>query len=149
MNTHFQFHPGQSGFSLVEVIAVLIILGMLAMVVTAGMDSNASAVAESEILKAHLGYAQSLAFANNTATWSLQIMANSYSLLRDGLPSPVRLPGESSTVHLLPPDVTIAQGVGSLSFDQYGAPTSTYVVVLSRGTFQESVTVTGFTGLIP
>jgi prepilin-type N-terminal cleavage/methylation domain-containing protein len=137
----------QSGFTLVEVVATLVVLSILAVVITAGMHTPASVVAEAGILRAHLGFAQSLAMANNTATWSVQFSGNAYTLLRDGQPAPIRWPGESSATHVL------GQGVGSTAgivvLDRWGAPAATYTATLTDGRYTESVAITGFTGLIP
>jgi prepilin-type N-terminal cleavage/methylation domain-containing protein len=137
----------RSGFTLVEVVATLVVLSILAVVITAGMHTPASVVAEAGILRAHLGFAQSLAMANNTATWSVQFSGNAYTLLRDGQPAPIRWPGEPSATHVL------GRGVGStagtVSLDRWGAPAATFTATLTDGRYTESVTITGFTGLIP
>ena len=132
-----------------EVIAVMIIIGIVAVAVNSGMHTGASVVAEAEILSAHLGYAQTMAFVNNTASWGMEFGVSQYSFRRNGQLAPIHLPGESSATHSFAPGVRLVQGVGTVTFDQYGAPTSTYVVVLSDGTRQEQCIITGFTGLIP
>ncbi|MGD9613220.1 MAG: prepilin-type N-terminal cleavage/methylation domain-containing protein [Kiritimatiellia bacterium] len=139
----------QHGFSLIEVIAVLVVLGILAVSIVAGMDVHASVAVEADILRSHLGYAQSLAMANNTADWGIAFSGASYTLLRDGNPAPVFWPNESSATYALPAGVTIVSGAGVLAFDDWGAPAATHVFTLSDGTEQQQVSVIGFTGLVP
>lgn len=141
----------RKGFTLIEVAVVLVVLGVVVgTVMVAGMDTtSASVVAEADILRAHLGFVQSLAMANNTADWSILFSGSFYSLHRDGLVSPVNFPGESSATHQLMPGVGIVGGLGTLVFDQWGAPAVTYVVAFSDGAHQEQVAVTGGTGLVP
>jgi prepilin-type N-terminal cleavage/methylation domain-containing protein len=149
MSAYESDNRNQGGFSFVEVIAVMVLVGVLAVMINSGMHTGASVYAETEILSAHLGYAQSMAFVNNTASWGMEFGANHYSFRRNGQLAPIRLPGENSASHLLAPGVRIVQGIGTVTFDQYGAPTSTYVVVLTDGTRQEQLSIIGFTGLIP
>ena len=137
------------GFTLIETVAVLVILAVLAVCVTAGMHVSASVAVEADILRSHLGYAQSLAMANNVADWSVVFTASSYMLRRDGATAPVTWPGENSATHVLGGGVTIGGGAGTLVFNEWGAPVATYVVALTDGAQTRAVTVTGFTGMIP
>ncbi len=137
------------GFSLIEVVVVLVVMGILTVFFVSGMDVHASVAVEADILRAHLGYAQSLAMANNIADWSVAFGGSSYVLMRDGSPSPVSWPNGSSATYVLPAGVTIASGFGSIDFDEWGAPAADHVVVLSDGTRQRQVSITGFTGLVP
>lgn len=141
----------QEGFTLLEIVVVLVVLGVVVgIAMVAGLDTtSASVVAEADILRAHLGFVQSLAMANNTADWSILFSSGFYSLRRDGLASPVNFPGESSTTHQLMAGVNIVGGLGTLDFDQWGAPAATYTVAFSDGSHQEQVSITGGTGLVP
>jgi len=139
-----------AGFSMIEVIAVLLLTGALAVVaVPRLMDSSVAVAAEAEVMRAHLRFAQSLAVAANTADWSVLIAGQSYQLQRNGAASPIHFPGESSATHVLASGVTVTGGTGTLGFNALGAPAVTYVITLSNGTRTETVSVTGFTGLIP
>ena len=138
------------GFTGIEVIAVLVVLGIFAVILVAGLDVHASVAVEADILRSHLGYAQSLAMANNTAGWSVSFGGNAYTLVCT--PTPANLPtwpNESSATHALPAGVAIVSGSGVVAFDEWGAPAATHVLVLSDGVQQQSVSITGFTGLVP
>ncbi|MGD9780877.1 MAG: Tfp pilus assembly protein FimT/FimU [Kiritimatiellia bacterium] len=141
----------QQGFSLIEVIAVLAVLGVLAVSIVAGMDVHASVAVEADILRSHLGYAQSLAMANNTADWRVSFGGGSYTLQRNGgsawADASIPWPNESAATHVLPDGVSIASG-GMVEFDNWGAPANTFVLTLSDGTQQQQVSITGFTGLV-
>ena len=138
------------GFSMIELLAVLLLLGVLAAVLVPGLRTiGAGPMAEAERLRTHLRYAQSLALANNTATWSVQINGGSYQLLRNGQPSPLSWPGEQGATRTLTPGVAITAGTGLLTFDTLGAPAATRSVVFSAAGRTDTVTILGFTGMIP
>ena len=141
------------GFTGIEVIAVLVVLGIFAVVLAAGLDVHASVAVEADILRSHLGYAQSLAMANNTAAWSVIFAGSSYTLARDPPPAaPDHIPywpNESSATYLLPAGISILSGLGPVDLNEWGAPAATHVVLLSDGSQSRSVSITGFTGLVP
>ncbi len=138
------------GFSMIELLAVLLLLGVLAVVIVPGLRTiGAGPVAEAERLRTHLRYAQSLALANNTATWSVQINPGSYQLLRNGQPSPLPFPGEQGAVRTLADGVLVTAGTGLLTFDSLGAPSATRTVIVAAGGRTDTVTILGLTGMIP
>ncbi len=112
-----------AGFTLVELIAVLLVLSVLALVAIPRMV--------------------------NTGEWSVQISGQSYTLLRNGSVAPVPFPGINSAVRNLPAGVNVTGGAGTLAFDDMGAPSSTHVITISDGDVTDTITVTGFTGFIP
>ena len=150
MKTRGKMRLEPDGFSLVETVFVLVIMGILAVVVSgAFMDTSAaSVVGEADTLRGHLGFVQSLAMANNVVDWSILFAGLSYILLANGGASPLNFPGEASAVHVLSGGVGISGGAGTVAFDQWGAPAATRVVTLTSGTHSEQVSITGFTGLV-
>lgn len=85
----------KSGFTLLEVITVLIILGIIAAVaVSRYRDTGADDVAVANTLKAHLRYAQ-LRAMGDIVDWGIEIEADKYTLVRDNGSVP-NLPGENS-----------------------------------------------------
>ena len=143
------------GFTAMEVVAVLVIVGILAVAMAAGMRVNAEVAAEAGILRTHLRYTQSLAMANNTAEWGVLFTAQGYTLRRRALPggawgdAPLPFPGENSAVHLLPTGVGITAGAGLLVLNSWGAPAANWSITLSDGARQQTVSMLGFTGLVP
>lgn len=141
---------GRGGFSLIEAIAVLVILSIIAVFVMVGIrETHADVVAEAGLLRTQLRFVQSLAMANNTANWSVQITSGSYGLLRNEQPAPINLPDASAPVRQLAEGVSIVQGIGVIAFNEWGDPGQDYIIVLTDGDFSQQVTVFGFTGLIP
>lgn len=132
-----------SGFTLVEIIAVLLLLGIVAAMVVAGGlglgDTEEGAAAD--VLKTHLRYAQSRAM-NGDQAWGILFTGSGYSLIRDpsGTPEPVRLPGESALTVRLPAPVS-----GSVNFDTWGRPSGLLSISLGGRT----ITITPDTGFVP
>ena len=84
------------GFTMLEIVAVLVILGVLAAVaVNRFTDIGAKDVAEANTLKVHLRYAQ-LRAMGDIFPWGIEIEEGQYTLLRENGDA-LNLPGESST----------------------------------------------------
>jgi len=143
-------HKETAGFTLIEVIAALLLLSVVAaLVVPRMLETSAGVIAEADRMRANLRYAQSLAMAANTADWAVRIDSGSYQLLRNGEPSPIGWADGSGSVRVMSSGVQVSGGTGTLALDTMGAPSSTYTIQLTDGARLETVTVTGFTGLIP
>lgn len=135
---------------LIEVVAVLLLMVVFsALAIPRVRNAHVAVVAEADMLRTNLRYAQSLAASANAAQWSLYITGDAYELQRNGAPSSIRFPGARSARHILANGVWVTEGSGSLVFDSLGAPAATHVITLSDGTRTESVIITRFTGLVP
>jgi MSHA pilin protein MshC len=136
-----------SGFTLLEVMAVLLIIGILSAVVISRAVSIASeeALAELHQVKSHLRYAQSRAMADNAA-WGISFAsAGTYCLFQTAAANCRVLPGEgTNTVTLAHLGITSAPQ--TVTFDGRGSPGTSDVTV---GTSSETITVTANTGYIP
>ncbi len=135
------------GFTLIEIIAALVIIGIMgavAVTIFSSLDKY-KLTSEVEILKTHLRYAQSRAMSD-TVSWGIDFSSNSYTLKRGvGTSS---LPNENSATHKLQ-GVTITGGAGNVTFDIWGSPgTSTKSIELKAGGTR-TITVTANTGFIP
>ena len=139
------------GFTLIEVIAVLIILAVVsAVVISRGMDTDSVKLqAEVDTLKGHLRYAQYLAMNDISPNqWGISInllSGSSYTLVKfDGTstaPSSFNLPNESSATHSFSPFTTTA---ATVLFNEWGSPTITG----SPSIGGQSISITATTGFM-
>lgn len=135
------------GFTLIEVIAILIVLGVVAAVVGSRAASTVDYArsAEFEKIKGHLRYAQLWAM-NTNADWGINITSSStYELFKNTTANKVKLLGENGTTVSLG-SLTISSVPVTVTFDDFGSagPTDT-VITTSGGT----ITVTANTGFVP
>jgi len=137
------------GFTIIEIVAVLIILGIIAAVaISRGLSVNdVTAQSEVETLKGHLRFAQSRAMNElSPVKWGIQANGSSYTLVRNlngdntTFDSPALLPGESSATHAT--EITGA-GSGTVLFDDWGRPSATEVTFVGR-----TISITPDTGFI-
>ena len=152
MKGRWEIPASRQGFTLLEVIVALSVLALMAVNFGAGMDVHASVAVEADVLRSHLGYAQSLAMANNVAAWRISFTADRYALERNAgagwAAATNHWPGENSSVYVLPGGVALTPA-GSVEINEWGAPAATHVVTLSDGTTSRQVSIVGFTGLVP
>ncbi|MFC1813842.1 prepilin-type N-terminal cleavage/methylation domain-containing protein [Thermodesulfobacteriota bacterium] len=109
------------GFTLIEVVAVLIIISIVGVIVATRIwDSGAELVAQTDVIKTHLRYAQSRAMSSNVI-WGIVFNGNTYSLFRNGdATDTALLPGESSKILNLTSGISITGVV--VAFDSWGRP---------------------------
>jgi len=147
------------GFTLIEIIAVLIILGILLAFVIVRMNttSDADLTSQIQVIKNHLRYAQSRAMSTGTI-WGVNFSTTTTYYLYDGAsPStPVLFLGEKDpTVNLddKKSKLTITSAPQNIRFNAYGSPVdtsgnliaSTITLTTNGGNFQ----ITKNTGFIP
>ncbi|MBF0487192.1 MAG: prepilin-type N-terminal cleavage/methylation domain-containing protein [Nitrospirae bacterium] len=149
----------ERGFTLIEIIAVLILMGIVAVVVAAKYSSpDVYAVSsELETLKTNLRFAQLKAMNElDGTTWGIKFSATSnavsYALIKTtgGVQSsPVLLPGDSTATHTLTSGITATTTVNPIVFDNWGSPgTASITIGLTNSAFSPSATVTKNTGFI-
>ncbi len=107
------------GFTLLEVIVVLILLGIMAAVAIPRLtDTGAAERAAADKLKVHLRQAQGMAL-NSDLSWGIQAAGGSYFFFHGGdITNKARLPGEEEEIPFpggLAPAFTV-------SFDGWGRP---------------------------
>jgi MSHA pilin protein MshC len=155
---------GRGGFTLFEVIVVLLILGILSYFAATRLFSGDTPIriAEMDLVKSHLRYAQVRAM-NSDKEWGIKFVApNRYWMYKaeesenvvKELPDVKSLMDDLTKQHLLvnPPmdgsvtlsSVTVQSAV--VKFDQFGSPGSSDVVITTSA---GNITVTGNTGFIP
>jgi hypothetical protein len=150
---------------------VLIVMAIMAtFILTRATPGSNDLIAQTEILKSHLRYAQIRAL-NDTVPWGIHIPdAGSYILYRnnavakDNAGKDIMLPGETPKTppapqtHTFEGGVTVTSGVGTtFNFNEWGTPVdaggapiaSAQMITLSQGTTTNSITITKNTGYIP
>ena len=147
---------GNKGFTMIEVVAVLLVLGILAAVVvvrTTGLDQS-DLISQIDVIKNHLRYAQARAMGSSSP-WGVtfQAGAKTYFLFQGTAPStPVLFLGEDSpTVSLTTKNsaLTITSATlapQTITFDAYGSPGAADITVTTNG---GNILVTKNTGYIP
>jgi prepilin-type N-terminal cleavage/methylation domain-containing protein len=152
---------GKDGFTLIEAIAVLVILGVMAAVVAVKMSGTSAydLASQVEAVKGHLRYAQTRAMNENLVAWGINFnSATTYYLFQGaGSTTPVQLPGEdSTTINLTAKNSGLTITPVRITFNEFGSPcaatgtppaplTADATVTTSGGT----ITITRNTGFIP
>jgi len=136
-------------YTLIEIIAVLLVIGILAAVaVSRFLSARQDLVAQADIAKAHLRFAQLKALNDDTASWGIAFAGDSYTLQYNGAAAGISLPGENSNTRALSSGITITTPL-TVSFDSWGSPgTSNIPITLSDGGATTTITITGNTGHI-
>ncbi|WP_457570736.1 pilus assembly FimT family protein [Desulfovulcanus sp.] len=117
-NKIIKIGKGNSGFTLIEIIAVFIILAILAAVAVSRTVLNDDSISKIDIVKSHLRYAQVRAMNMNQVR-GIKSDGNKYWLFRNGNSNDkALLPGEDNI------DVSIKMDKFTLSFDKKGIPCS-------------------------
>ena len=168
MNLFYKKTSDNKGFTIVEIIAVLIILGIMAAVAVSRMGANASdLIPQTDIVKTHLRFAQLKALADDVqadgvtaSTWGITFTSGtpaSYTLQNNGGTASINLPGEDGKIHTFPTGVAVT--TTSVTFDSWGIPvvssgnltplTVDASIALSQGGVPSTINVTINTGYIP
>ena len=157
MNIHLKKNHG---FTILEVIAVLLIMTIVTVIVASKVASTSEYELKSrtEVIKSHLRYAQLMAM-NSDSTWGINFpTSGTYSLFRNGDTSQtVTFLGEGSSTMTLPSGITTTTGI--VAFNDWGQPStaasgdpvasSNILRTVSYGGASESITITCNTGYIP
>jgi MSHA pilin protein MshC len=153
----------QSGFTLIEIVSVLVLLSILTAVAVARVSSMraAEAVAAADVLKAHLRHAQASAM-NSTVSYGIQTHSSgtSYFMFENGdtVNGQVRLPGEDSNTVPVRSGASVTPSF-TISFDTFGRPctdtggstlqSGTRTLAVTREGSVQTITITPNTGFIP
>lgn len=155
-----------SGFTVIEIITVLIVMGIITAFVIGRAGSNRTdLIVQAEILKAHLRYAQTQAI-NSTLDFGIESDAtgSNYWLFRydTGEVPPVvktKLPSESADqVNLaskglsMTANAIVCFNIRGIPFTDYTASTiqaSDRTITISDGSNSINITITKNTGFIP
>lgn len=164
-SSHSRRRRLQNGFTLIELVVVIIVMGILAAVITmGGTPLFSSRSIHADTLKSHIRYAQSQAMKTKQ-TWGIAWNADDYWLFNgtdatSGNASP--LPGEeTSLVNLAGRKVSISPAPYVLAFDEAGRPhtdaalttslaadTTVTITATDDATVSKSFTITTETGYL-
>ncbi|PIE67658.1 MAG: hypothetical protein CSA23_02460 [Deltaproteobacteria bacterium] len=150
----------RTGSTLLEVIAILFIIGIVGAVVIGRSDmGNAELMAQAETIKAHIRYAQSRSL-NSSHPWGIRVAESgqTYWMFVDAEANRRLLPGEiSDTVDLVDNGLTLTPLL--LSFNDRGQPCSDDKgtvpltrhrdLTLSSGSESTTIHIVRNTGFIP
>lgn len=149
------------GFTWIELIVVLVIVGIISAVAVGSlMNNDTELAAQTEVLKAHIRYAQSRSM-NQESVWYIQFLtSDSYALYRNGDAVAKLLPGSKNNVISLPHGMTVAFGASNVvSFDDWGKPhldaaaltaqVADRTLTVSDDSGSRTITITKNTGFIP
>jgi prepilin-type N-terminal cleavage/methylation domain-containing protein len=150
---------GQGGFTLFEVVMVLLILGIISYFASTRLFSGdaLSQSAELELVKNHLRYAQSRAM-NSENSWGIKFGSSTrYWLFKDPSDNTViRLPGVESADGVMElSGILVTPPAGNkITFDHFGSPGSSVIPPMTvqpkgGGSTLGSIAVTKNTGFIP
>ncbi len=115
------------GFSLIELLAVLVILGIVSLVAGIGLSNSLDSTthAEAEVFKSYVRYAQ-LRAMGDISTWGVEsVSASEYKIVtkNPSLDGKIVLPGAGSASRVLPDGVTLPSNF-KVYFDSHGRPVS-------------------------
>ena len=141
------------GFTLIELIIVLLLIAILTIYVLSRTTTTPSLQGAVDGFKAQLRYAQHTALCGNASmyTWSMTIGQSSYYFTQTNTVAStsinVLLPG-GDTTNSFPSGIT-STWVGKITFDQWGSPGSSSIVIpLTDGVTTTNVTITKNTGFV-
>jgi prepilin-type N-terminal cleavage/methylation domain-containing protein len=146
----------QRGFTMIEMVMVLIVMAIMASFFMMRATTDNDLIAQTEILKSHLRYAQIKAM-NDTDVfvpggWGIHLPNNSsYILYRNNVTANDILPGETAQTHALPSGVTVSTDCvnSTCNFNEWGSPGSTTLTMtLTQGTSTRNISITRNTGFV-
>jgi prepilin-type N-terminal cleavage/methylation domain-containing protein len=121
------------GFTLIEIISVLVILAILAAVIVSRiMNTSSESIAAQDVIKSHIKYAQIMAMKSNNVCGIL-FNKNTYSIFKNNSTKErITLPGNDGTDFTIPQSLGIANE--TIYFDLWGTPYSNKLLTKIRPT---------------
>jgi type II secretory pathway pseudopilin PulG len=153
-----------AGFTFIEVIGVLVLLGLLGIAAFGRLESgNVRALAQADGLRTAIRYAQSRAMAD-VYTWGITASGSQYALFSDNPDATsAPLPGQGSNTYVMPTGVEF-ESPATVTFDWRGQPVSGNIskdtpsaearstpltINITESSQVVRVTVTPYTGFVP
>lgn len=121
------------GFSLIEVILVLLLVGILGSLVVSRMTNvDVKAAGGRAVIKNHIRYSQLMAMKSNKVC-GIDFNGSTYSIFRNGSTlDTIVLPNNGTTVY--PIESTIGTATETIYFDSWGTPYSNITLTAPRST---------------
>jgi prepilin-type N-terminal cleavage/methylation domain-containing protein len=149
-------HIDKRGFSMIEMVIVLIVMAIMASFIVMQTTTGTDLIVQTEILKSHLRYAQIKAMNDTDVStpggWGIHLPNNaSYTLYRNNATATDILPGETAQTHTLPTGITVSTTCvnSTCKFDEWGSPgATTYTVTLTQGASTSTISITKNTGFV-
>jgi prepilin-type N-terminal cleavage/methylation domain-containing protein len=145
----------EKGFTVIEIIAVLVIMGIFAVVFASRVSRPVYDLrVQAETLKTHLRFCQVKALSDidgqTVTSWGMSFTSNSYTLRRNGANAPIKLPNENSPTHSLGSNVAFSTVPGEITFNEWGSPGGADIsITLMQGGQTQTVAISRNTGYIP
>lgn len=143
---------GTGGFTMIEIISVLIIIGIVTTVVIVRLNNTRDydLVSQLEVVKAHLRLAQIRAMSSSSSYGINFNSATTYYLFNADAPATqILIPGENDptvTLTSKKTSLSISSAPHVISFDSFGSPGSNTITITTNA---GNITITKNTGFIP
>jgi prepilin-type N-terminal cleavage/methylation domain-containing protein len=143
------FNISEKGFTFLEVIAVIIIIGIIGAIALSRVSStvNYGRIGEWDKVKGHLRYAQGRAIRTDS-TWGIRFnSATTYWLFQNVDTNQIRITGEDQdAIPVTLSQLSVTSAPQTITFDRFGSPGAADITVATSG---GNITVTANTGFIP
>jgi prepilin-type N-terminal cleavage/methylation domain-containing protein len=161
VNSTLKKMTGQRGFTMIEIISVLVIIAIISAIAVIKMSSTSDydVISQVEVVKTNLRLAQSRAM-NSSRVWGINFSGSStYSMFENGsTANVVRIPNQGADNVTLPNGMTITTGI--VSFDAWGKPytdaagtaaqnVTRTVTLTNKSGDTRNISITKNTGFIP
>src|SRR4030042_6015037 len=123
MTLHKMFKLTEKGFTFLEIITVIIIIGIIGAIAVARVSSTADygIIGEMDKVKSHLRYAQGRAIRTDSP-WGIRFAsATTYFLFQNTVATPVVIVGENQNQITLS-KLSITSAPLTITFDRFGSP---------------------------
>ncbi|MRR17863.1 MAG: hypothetical protein EG826_15555, partial [Deltaproteobacteria bacterium] len=137
----------ERGFTFLETAAIIVVIGILAAVAVARINSTDTYATSSELerVESHLRYAQGKAIRTNSS-WGIRFnSSNTYWLFQTTTANKKGIAGEGQTDITLS-NLSITSAPQTITFDGFGSPGAAGITVSTSG---GNITIAANTGFIP
>ena len=154
------------GFTLIEVIAVLVVIAIISsIVIVRAMNTDSDLVTQIYVIKSHIRYAQSRAMASGDI-YGIESTGSTYYLFSPDTGTKIRLPGEELDIVTLSDKGVDSMDIFKISFEPVTAGDGNKYQVgwpywngsllggnetrsIKVGTQNNAITIIGVTGYVP